>query len=135
MYAKQADIASHKSSLKGLPGPGPVPDRLSNRKWSAPNTYISATLNIRLVGCVCVCVTVMITEEVMDLRRSGRGHGRIWGRKRGGNDVNTVIMYEIPKVNFFNLWEDDWQASIFRLTQAQEAASDYLTPTLRAGEA
>jgi hypothetical protein len=45
-----------------------------------------------------VCLTiVIIEEEVMDLRTSGRGHGRIWRRGRGGNDVNTVIMSEVLK--------------------------------------
>ena len=40
-------------------------------------------------------VTIIISEEVMNLRGSARRTGRL--RRRDGDDVNTVLMSEIHK--------------------------------------
>ena len=43
------------------------------------------------VGCVVhVCITIIITEEVTNLRGSGEDTGEAVGRGRGQNDVNTA---------------------------------------------
>lgn len=46
---------------------------------------------------MCVCVTMIVIEEIKDLRHGYRGHKRslMWKRGRGENDVNIIFMYKI----------------------------------------
>lgn len=41
---------------------------------------------------------IIIGERIMNLRMNGLGQRRSkWRRRRGGNDINLVFIYEIPK--------------------------------------
>lgn len=72
--------------------------RLSNAKWSALNTCIWGTLwgLIRSYLYTQKFSSILITEEVINLRRSGGNDGELGGEGgMGGNDVNTVFIHNI----------------------------------------
>lgn len=80
------------------------PDRLSSHTWLALKMYPNkqrldrlSRVHTQTYMCVCICTTIYIYNKRGQFGREWEAHGAVEGRGRGGNYVNTVLMYEILK--------------------------------------